>query len=397
MPASAKKREPMPINREVLVWARDRVKLSQDQAAEAAGFEPEQIQDWETGPKTPTVKQARKLAEVYDRPFLELLSKERPTVRPIELVPDFRMRRDEKTPKGHYELLRIQSEAEEVRLNALDLFEMLGTEVPRLPPEFFGQVSDKAEEKAVQVRRILRLSRRDQLDLNSKQKQKGEFVNIIRRKFEAAGILVTRHSGLIQFGARGMCFFAEPLPIIVFSNKSAPAQAFTLGHELAHVVLKISAISGAPGGAAPSAKRIESWCDEFASAFLIPANALETFLTKLGSPLDSIADAKLKDLANRFSVSRHAMLVRLVNLGYVKASYYWNVKRPQFLEEEAAYKGRGRSKYYGSRYRGWRGDLYTGLVLDAWSDGIITNHNAAEFMGIKNIAHLEAIRDRYRE
>jgi Zn-dependent peptidase ImmA (M78 family) len=397
MPATAKRRDPMPINRKVLVWARDRVRLSPVQAAEAAGFEPEQIQEWEKGPKTPTVKQARKLAEVYDRPFLELLSKEQPTVKPLELVPDFRMQRDEDVPKDHYELLCIQSEAEEVRLNALDLFEMLGTAPPRLPPDFFGQVSDKAEEKAAQVRRILRLSLKDQLNLNSKQKQRGEFVTVIRRTFEAAGILVTRHSGLVQFGARGMCFFAEPLPIIVFSNESAPAQAFTLGHELAHVVLKISAISGAPGGAASSAKRIESWCDEFASAFLIPTDSLVNFIAKLGSPIDSIEDAKLKDLANLFSVSRHAMLVRLVNLGYVKASYYWNVKRPQFLEEEAAHKVRGRAKYYGSRYRGWRGDLYTGLVLDAWSEGMITNHNAAEFMGIKNIQHLEAIRDRYRE
>jgi Zn-dependent peptidase ImmA (M78 family) len=194
-----------------------------------------------------------------------------------------------------------------------------------------------------------------------------------------------------------MCFFAEPLPIIIFSNESAAAQAFTLGHELAHVVLKVSAISGAPGSAAPSAKRIETWCDQFASAFLIPPNALANFVTKLGSPLDSIEDAKLKELANRFAVSRHAMLVRLVNLGYVQPAYYWNVKRPQFLEEEEAYKARGRSKYYGSRFRAWRGDLYTGLVLDAWSEGMITNHNAAEFMGIKNIEHLEAIRDRYRE
>jgi hypothetical protein len=39
--------------------------------------------------------------------------------------------------------------------------------------------------------------------------------------------------------------------------------------------------------------------------------------------------------------------------------------------------------------------MYTGLVLEAWSSGIITNHNAAEFMGIKNIAHLEEIRSRF--
>ena len=89
------------------------------------------------------------------------------------------------------------------------------------------------------------------------------------------------------------------------------------------------------------------------------------------------------------------MLIRLVHLGYVKPSYYWNVKKPQFDNEEKDYKQYGRSEYYGTRYKNTLGDLYTGLVLQAWSSGRITNHNAAEFMGIKNFAHLEDIRDHF--
>jgi hypothetical protein len=85
-----------------------------------------------------------------------------------------------------------------------------------------------------------------------------------------------------------------------------------------------------------------------------------------------------------------------VELGYVKENFYWKVKRAHFVAQESSFKASGRSEYYGSRYRSSRGDLYTGLVLDAWSNGAITNHNAAEFMGIKNIAHLDAIRDRFR-
>ncbi len=44
------------------------------------------------------------------------------------------------------------------------------------------------------------------------------------------------------------------------------------------------------------------------------------------------------------------------------------------------------------RYRARQGDLYTGLVLEAWANDRITNHNAGEFMGIKNMNHLEDIR-----
>jgi Zn-dependent peptidase ImmA (M78 family)/DNA-binding XRE family transcriptional regulator len=392
--AATKTRQKMPINRDVLKWARERVGLSQDAAAEGAGVQPDQLREWESGPKTPTVRQARKLAQVYDRPFLEFLSSKRPKVKPLELVPDFRMHREAEPPEERYELLLIQSKTEEIRLNALDLFEMLGEQPPVLPDEIYASIKDEVEIVAARARTLLQLPVEEQLAL--KVSEKDRFANMQRRKFEEAGIIVAKHSGLIHFNARGLCFYATPLPVIVFSNESPGAQAFTLAHELAHVILRVSGISGVPGAASPSAKKIEDWCNAFASAFLIPSHALARFVPRLASPLDRIEDNRLSELAKTFAVSRHAMLIRLVKLGYIKASFYWNIKRPQFLEEEAEYKSFGRSKYYGSRYRTARGDLYTGLVLEAWANGMITNHNAAEFMGIKNITHLDAVRDQFR-
>ena len=110
-------------------------------------------------------------------------------------------------------------------------------------------------------------------------------------------------------------------------------------------------------------------------------------------PAVRISDEELSQTASRFGVSPHAMLVRLVQLKYVDRSYYWDVKRPEFLAAEAKFKQIMRSKYFGSRYSASLGELYTSLVLEAWSSGRITNHQAAEFMGIKNLEHLHAIRD----
>src|SRR3981081_2229337 len=122
MASSARKKERAPFNRDVLRWARERVRLSYDTAAKGAGVTPNHIQNWEEGSVVPTIKQARKLAGVYDLPFMEFLSKETPKVKKLELVPDFRMHREKPEPTEQYELLLIQSEAEEVRLNAVDLF-----------------------------------------------------------------------------------------------------------------------------------------------------------------------------------------------------------------------------------------------------------------------------------
>ena len=89
------------------------------------------------------------------------------------------------------------------------------------------------------------------------------------------------------------------------------------------------------------------------------------------------------------------MLIRLVELKYVGASYYWDVKRPIYDEEERSFKAFGRPNFYGRRYVSSLGTLYTSLVLEAWDAGRITNHNAAEFMGIKNLAHLRDIRENF--
>jgi Zn-dependent peptidase ImmA (M78 family)/DNA-binding XRE family transcriptional regulator len=393
----ATKKERAPFNREVLRDARERVKLSTDSAAKGAGVTVEQIQKWEGGEAVPTVRQARKLANVYDVPFMELLSKDGLKIKELELVPDFRMHLGTEAPTEHYELLMIQSEAEETRLNALDLYGMLGMEPPVLSDNFYWALHEHAEVAATSVRAVLRLPIAEQLA--RKGNDKAKFISAFRDYLERAGIITMKNSSLAGLGARGMCLFASPLPVLIFSKEAPTAQAFTLAHELGHVTLKESGISG-PIGSAPNktrAKQVEDWCDAFAGAFLMPADEVARVLHPVPSrPESAIDDGKIATVANAFCVSRHAALVRLVELRYVTSRFYWEVKRPQFLQQEKDFKGGGRSEYYGSRYRSQRGDLYTGLVLDAWSNGIITNHNAAEFMGIKNIAHLDDIRSHFR-
>jgi len=170
-----------------------------------------------------------------------------------------------------------------------------------------------------------------------------------------------------------------------------------MAHELGHIALGESAISGSPPGpGTPShARAVEEWCNQFAAAFLIPAGDLAARWAKPNEAVKEIADGELTKLANWYAVSPHAMIIRLVELGYVEAKFYRDVMREELLKREAAFKGGGRPEYYGSRYRSARGDMYTGLVLDAWSSGRITNHNAAEFMGIKNVRHLEDIRSHF--
>lgn len=385
----------LPFNGAVLRWAREWRGRSVEEAARKAGSSAEKLIAWEAGEAAPSVRQARILADYYDRAFLEFFLKEPPALIKSDLVPDFRLHRDATDPRGDRELQAIQSWAEEKRLNALDLFEAIGEPVPEIPQALFAVLGSNPEIAAQKARELAVFPVERQLELNSQTRSM--MPKLVRSALERLGILVLKEGALAKYGVRGLTVFASPLPVVVFGTEAPVAQSFTMAHELGHIILQQSAISGPPAARnnANPTEAAERWCDQFAGAFLMPADALAKLWAKPNAPVIAVGDDLLGQLANTFAVSRHAMLIRLVDLGYVEASYYWDVKREEFLRKEREYKGGGIPKYYGVRYRSAHGDLYTGLVLEAWSEGVITNHNAAEFMGIKNLRHLFDVRDNF--
>ena len=388
-------RHQLPFNPDVLRWAREWRGRSVEEAAQKLNVNQDKLLAWEDGAGVPTVRQARLLAGFYERSFLEFFLSRIPNVVQTRLAPDFRLHKTAADPRGDREVQAIQDWAEDTRQSAIELFGVVGDDVPEIPAEFRATLASNPEWAASEARRFCGYPIEDQVALGSAER--GRVARDIRRALERLGILVLKDSRLGKYEVRGLTLFALPLPIVVFGTEAPTAQAFTLAHELGHIALQQSAISGPPTArnARTEAEKSERWCDEFAGAFLIPASALGKMRAKPNLPNPEISDDDLGRLANRFSVSRHAMLIRLVHLHYVAPEYYWDVKRPEFLRQEADFKGGGKAPYYGTRYRNSYGDTYTALVLEAWGNGRITNHNAAELMGIKNLDHLVDIRDNF--
>lgn len=374
----------------MLRWAREWREKSIEEAAEKLKKSPDVISNWEKNIGSPTVKQARILAEFYGRHFLEFFLPTPPEIPSPAQIPDFRMHAGAPPPVSNWDLRHIQQWIETQRINALDLFEELRESPPEIPASIFASISSNPETAAAHARRALEFSIQEQVGIPTRDF--ASLPGLIRKKLEKLGVLTLRHNGLRDFGIRGICIAAFPLPVIVFRDESPTAQAFTLAHEFGHVLSRESGITG-PRNSIYSEQPVEGWCDRFAASFLMPDDVVSSHLgPKPNRPADSIEDSVLGRVASIFRVSPHAMLIRLVHLGYVRAAYYWDIKKPEFDQEETNYRRFGRARYYGSRYRSSLGDLYTGLVIDAWSSGRITNHNAAEYMGIKNIAHLNDIK-----
>ena len=386
----------LPYNPRVLHWARERAVLDVREVAEKLKVSEQKIRDWEAGTSTPTVRQGRRLAALYDLHFLEFFSDEIPEVQPIKLAPDYRAAKiqGEQGPKEKRKLEKIQEWAEEQRLNALSLIEALDETVPAFPEHLRSHIEIDVERAAESSREAMGLNIEAQLSFTKAERQR--FPSILRDKIESLGVLVLKRSDITDLAVRGICFFAIPLPIIVFGKESPGAQAFTLAHELGHVLLGNSAVSGPPSlGGKSDHHAIEDWCNRFASAFLAPRTALSAMFPKPNSAAPDIEPSLLSDLAEKFAMSRHAMLIRLINLGYVQSQFYWKTMRPRFLQEEREYESFGRPKYYGKRYINRKGNYYTGLVMSAWSSGQIGAHNAVEYMGIKHFKHIQQIREDY--
>ena len=125
---SATKRQKPHLNPRMLRWARLWRGRTLLEAADRVGKSVEDIERWETPTddieqwvkKGPTVKQARELADLYERSFLEFFRAEPPPLAEPELVPDYRMQKGIETDASDVrELKMIQGWAEEKRTNAL--------------------------------------------------------------------------------------------------------------------------------------------------------------------------------------------------------------------------------------------------------------------------------------
>jgi hypothetical protein len=137
-----KKQRPQ-LNPEMLRWAWRWRGRTLEEAAAKVHKTPAEIAAWEVKDrppevKGPTVKQARELAELYDRAFLEFFRTSPPALAEPELVPDYRMHKGAATDTSDVrELKAIQAWAEEKRTNALDLFEEIGEDTPNVPSKIF--------------------------------------------------------------------------------------------------------------------------------------------------------------------------------------------------------------------------------------------------------------------
>jgi len=137
------------------------------------------------------------------------------------------------------------------------------------------------------------------------------------------------------------------LPVIVVNGKdeSQGGKAFTLIHELCHVLLGESAISNETGDyptLAPADRRIERFCDAVAAATLMPHDLLMSFAEVARPGIREWDNDELRRISGALGASRHALLLRFVTLN--RASWDHYKEWAEIFEDEYRQRAEERAK-----------------------------------------------------
>lgn len=382
------------VNPEILRWARVTAGLSLEEAAEKLDLAaargvggPVRLANMEAGATEPTRPLLVKMARQYRRPLLTFYLAEPP--RQGERGQDFRTlppehsRRDDALVDALIRDVRARQGMVRALLEAED-------EAVTLPFVGSMRMADGAEAVLRSIVATL------QLDLG--QFRHGIAGNraaprgfaYLREQAERAGIFVllignlgSHHSNLDVATFRGFVLADPVAPFIVINDQDAEtAWSFTLLHELAHLWLGQTGVSGSL-----AVSNVEQFCNDVASRFLLPASEVagEAGLNDL--PFDRIIE-RVSDIAETRQVSCSLVAYKLYREGIIERDTWSQLAaffRQQWLRNRQLERSRDRNSgpnyYTVKRHRVGAGLL--NLIRRMVAEGVLVPDKAARILGVK--------------
>ena len=213
-----------------------------------------------------------------------------------------------------------------------------------------------------------------------------------RTAIESAGVFVFKAS-FKQEELSGFCLFDDEFPIIVLNNGNAQTrQAFSLLHELAHLLLGENGISKTdlayidqlPGGR----RELERFCNALAAEVLMPADDFRQHSADLPTRAETATDRQFARLSSRYHVSREVVLRRLLDQGNVTTAFYRR-KAAEWSDQKAG-AGSGGGDYYATQ-NVYLSSRFAEEVVRRRLQQKITLEQASSYLGVKarNFAALE--------
>lgn len=308
-----------PVKPDVLRWAIVEDGRPLPEVAENAGVAVIELQRWLDGDGGPSAGQLSRLSSALGRSRATLLLPAPPEAAQTPTA----FRRAAGT--GHPVSTKARRAVRESRQIQKALAWIRRDEAPvSLPASSF---SKSAAVAAAQAREWTGISTTDQFGWADERQAFREW----RSCLDARGIYVFA----LQIGKneiRGFSDWDDRAPIIGVNTSSigVPARIFSLVHELGHLVCRSDATCEEFGIPGVAQSKVESWCESFASAFLMPSEAVIDVLQeqqdkaeKRGKEVSDLDQVRL--VVRRFRVSGRAAALRLEGLELAPKGLYAKV------------------------------------------------------------------------
>ena len=304
----------IPITGPVLRWAISESGLSDSEFAQRVRADPDKVQAWIAGQAQPTKTQFNLIVSTLKRPSAAFFLPEPP--QHLSLPPPLRRsvgaRTRDLTPQERREIRwarRIQQLVALLRIEE-------GVGKPQIPKVALATPPGQA---AKVVRGVLDISMENQAEWRNAS----EALTGWREAVEDMGVIVA----FLQLGTdaiRGFALWNDYAPLVAVNTTFIPqARAFTLFHEVGHLLLREDAASDEHIGESPSlamGSSIERWCERMAASVLLPQSAIQDMVPTYMSADEGYEKARL--LARRFKTSVRAAAVRLIELNLAPDDLY---------------------------------------------------------------------------
>ncbi|VUT25141.1 MAG: transcription factor [Candidatus Methanolliviera sp. GoM_oil] len=341
------------------------------------------INGWIEGRKQPTLQQVENLSKHLKMPlavfFLPKPPEEKPLPKDYRMLPGKEGIFDKKTILAIRTARRLQKVSKELSEN---LHRGLKPDISPV------NLVSNPQEIAKNYRDMFQITE----DIQKKWKTSYEAFNTLKELIEKRNIFVFQTSMPIE-DARGFTLADDTPPVIVINSKDQiEARIFSLVHEFAHVLLNKSGIDMPENF--NNSDKVERWCNEFAAAFLLPADAFTKTKNK-----ENLTETKTLDyLSKRYNVSKHMILYNMHKLNYITHTQYKEVlERYKQLQKES---GEKKKKKGGSlpdrRCISEKGKKLISLVSANVENNFITNKDALDYLSIKS-KHYDKILAKIKE
>lgn len=388
------------INPAILAWARETAGLSVEEAAKRVGLSNsarstaiEKLTALESGDELPTRNQLLKFASTYRRPLTTFYMHKPPVVE--ERGEDFRTFAD---PVSAQETAVLDALLRDIRARH-DMVRSIiedDDEFDRL--SFVGSMSINEVVEAAANRLKVALGIFNDLEIRRRNTTRDELFAELRNRIERIGVFVllagnlgTHHSNISERVFRGFAIADNLAPFIVINDQDAKsARSFTLIHELAHIFVGSTGISGTPSTVEPRTPlaRVEKFCNDVAGEFLLPRSVLPD-TGRLDDAQEVMEVAS--NLADVWKVSESMVAYRMWQDGRMSSEIYGEVashytaRWQEFRDktrEQAREDERGGPSYYTVR-RHRLGAALISLVGRTLRANEVTHTKAAKLLGVK--------------